>query len=466
MGSPPPRTVSAANRVAVEARPRRRLGILAPLVVLALCAAWATGSAVFALPPMELLKQLTRVVATPVYAMIYHADLARVEAITSRYRVGYTGDPTSSPPLATWHDLEARIPELRVIETREASLPSSPFVYEPSDSPYLQAFRARYRLDDIIRGAPDEYSAMLRLGAWLGTRWDHGTDPLVGTSQVCDPSAVVAAGEHGAKYWCEIAARTMVHAATAMGWSARVVTASRDGYTWEHAVAELWSNQFNKWFVLDPDFNVVYESSGIPLSAFELSHNGPTLQRAGRLNVRAIAPPKPSLPPHDVLPFYRYIHIDMRNDWCTRPLRPGSPAGGDRATWWTARAPFNPPLLTAKTHVEDGATFNWKVNSVSIRGSEAHWLPTGRLAIGLALQAYSPHFAYFEISADGGPWNRVEGTRYDMQLETGAHMIEARVVTTSGNRGPVAFVKFELASHRPPAVDAARLVGGGASPTC
>ncbi|MGH8210541.1 MAG: hypothetical protein ACREU6_13305, partial [Steroidobacteraceae bacterium] len=360
---------------------QRRFARVLPLVALALCAVWVTASAVFRLPPLNLLKQLGRLVATPLYAAMYRADLDQVQQITRSYHIGLSS-PSARSALESWRDLETTVPELHVTGAQEPQHPEwSPFVYEQPDSPYLRSFRAKYHLDDIVRGAADEYAAMLRLGGWLGTRWDHGSDTLVGTSQVCDPSAVVEAGEQGARYWCEIAARTMVHAATAMGWPARLVTASRDGYTWEHAVAELWSNPFNKWFVIDPDFNVVYESSGIPLSAFELSHDGPGLQRAHRLTVRAIAPSKRSLPLRDLLPFYRYVHIDLRNDWCTRPLLAGSPAGGDRATWWTARSPFNPPLLTAKKHVDDAATFNWKVNSVEIRARAARWLPGGRLSL-------------------------------------------------------------------------------------
>src|ERR1700730_6625402 len=107
---------------------------------------------------------------------------------------------------------------------------------------------------------------MLKLGAWVGTRWNHGSDPLAGARDACNPAAIVAAGARGAKDWCEIAARTPGHAASSLGWPARVITASRDGYTWEHAIAELWSDDFGKWFAMDTDFNVVYESNGIPLS--------------------------------------------------------------------------------------------------------------------------------------------------------------------------------------------------------
>ncbi|MGH9906455.1 MAG: hypothetical protein ACRD8U_12845, partial [Pyrinomonadaceae bacterium] len=284
--------------------------------------------------------------------------------------------------------------------------------------------------------------AMLRLGGWLGTRWDHGTDEVPGGSLVCDPSTIVNAGERGARYWCEIAARTTIEAATALGWPARLLTASRDGYTWEHAVAELWSNQFSKWFVMDTDFNVVYESAGVPLSAFELSHQGEQLQNGGRLRVRAIAPAKPSLPFKDLVPFYAYVHVDMRNDWCSRPLKQGSPAGGDLATWWTARPAFS-RILTAKRRVDDRAVFDWNVNSVAIHASAARRYDDGQLWLEIGLTGYSPTFEAFEASVDGQPWNRIEGGVHSFSVASGIHTVGARLVTTSGYRGAESEIKFE-----------------------
>ena len=37
-----------------------------------------------------------------------------------------------------------------------------------------------------------------------------------------------------------------------------------------HSVVEVWSHQFHKWVLLDPDLNVHYQRGGVPLSALEI----------------------------------------------------------------------------------------------------------------------------------------------------------------------------------------------------
>lgn len=417
---------------------KRKLALVcgAVVVVASVAGVCVAGARHYALAVPDFVRGIARVSVTPVYALIHRDDAATVARLTAAYRVGVAG---SRPARDGWKAIEG----LRLTDASGTqALAVVPFVYENADSAYLAAFRDDYRLGEVIAGDGSEFDAMLRLGAWLGTRWDHGIDKVPGSRQVCAPSEVVAAGERGAKYWCEIAARTTVQAATALGWPARVITASRDGYTWEHAVAELWSNDFGKWFVLDTDFNVIYESAGVPLSALELSMHGEALQRAGMLTVRPIAPPKPSLPLVDMLPFYAYVHVDLRNDWCSRALPPGSPAGGDLATWWTARPDFR-PVLTAMPRVDDPALFDWPVNDVAIHALGATRGAAG-LELAIGLEGYSPVFAAFEWRVDGGDWQTDDDGALDVVLPAGAHVLEGRVLTRNGGRGPAARVAFEI----------------------
>lgn len=419
------------------------------VLVLGLLIGWIGMSGSYSLSPGNFLNRCARVLAGPLLAILYRADSEKVQEIVKGYAIG-APELAYSSSRDSWVELQHTVPGFRLIETLESSEhPNAiPFVYQRSDADYLRSFRARFGLDKIIEGALDEYDAMLRLGGWLGARWDHGTDEVPGGNLVCNPAAVIEAGERGAKYWCEIAAKTAVQAATALGWTARLTTASRDGYTWEHAVAELWSNQFDKWFALDTDFNLVYEAGGIPLSAFELSRDGERLQRENKLALRMVAPPKASLPFQDLVPFYAYVHIDMRNDWCTRPLRRGSPAGGDMATWWTARPTLN-RILTKRVRVDDPAAFDWSVNSTAIHAVSARRPDEGQLIVQIGFSGYSPAFERFEVQVDGKGWERVEAMGYSLSVGDGIHTIEGRLVTSSGGRGPISRVRFEAKQGNP-----------------
>lgn len=293
-----------------------RLSVALAGAILAVSLGLAAGSRATGLPVKRVTEQIVRIAAAQAGRIVYRSDLT----------------------------------EARALAATRGYVPSSPdtpvFVFERPDAPHLVAFRERYRLEAIVASAPTEYEAQLALATWVGTRFDHGTNEPPGGRQVCDPVSVVESGTKGARYWCEVAAYTMVHAAQAMGWPARMITGSTDGYTWEHAVAELWSNEHRKWFVVDTDFNVIFENGGVPLSAWELVHDAPALRKAGRLVTRRLARLKEGLVPQDVLRFFAYAHVDYRADWCSRRLRRASPAGGDLNTLWTARPGREPPLTS------------------------------------------------------------------------------------------------------------------------
>lgn len=270
-------------------------------------------------------EQVTRIAAARIGSILYSEDLVKARSLAQQR--GQTS-ATSSAPI---------------------------FVPERPDAPHLIALRRRYDLDAVIAQATSEYDAQLKLAAWVGTRFEHGSDEVPGGRQVCDPVAVFQAGQNGARFWCEIAAYSMIHAASAVGWPARMITTSTDGHTWEHAVAELWSTMHKKWFVVDTDFNVVFEHQGVPLSAWELVHDAPQLKQSGQLTVRRFAKFKEGLVPQDLLRLYAYAHVDYRTDWCTRPLRQASPAGGDVNTRWIARRGYEPkltPIARASTQAE------------------------------------------------------------------------------------------------------------------
>ncbi|GAK59416.1 hypothetical protein U27_06400 [Candidatus Vecturithrix granuli] len=405
---------------------------------------WLGSSHYFHLTPIQLAKQGSRVIIVPVFAKLYAEDKKSAELLRQNSWIGES-NVISSSSLESWKHIEAQVPGFRFLGgngSNENIQRDIPFIYESMNAQYLVELREHYQLDQLIMEAPDEYHAMLRLGAWVGTRWDHGIDPVPQGITIPHPLDIIQAGENGSKFWCEVAAKVTVNAATALGWPARLVTASRDGYTWEHALAELWSNQHRKWFVMDTDFNIVYEANGIPLSAFELCHNGLELQKTKQLYTREIAPPKPSLPLIDLLPFYRYIHIDLRNDWYSRRLRRGSPAGGDLATWWTARPSFG-NILTAKIRVDHQKKFDWPVNSVNIyaRSLDSSQNPP---LLNIGLFGYSPFFKTFQISVDDRTWHDTKSGHDSFHLLPGKHSVKARVMTMTEQAGPVYEIQFQF----------------------
>lgn len=393
---------------------------------------------VYRISPLVLNKTLLMMALDELFELLYSQDMVYVREAQRSY---LKGDLRPTDLQAQWQDLEKEHTELSLLSYRGAErLPRDvPFVYQTPDQPYLRELSAKFVLPQIGAQPGDEYQAMLKVFRWVGTRFDHGADPVPGGTIPIDPRLVLSGGERGQKYWCEIAAKLTVEVASAFGWPARLVTASRDGYRWEHAVAEIWSNRFNKWFAVDTDFNVIYHSEGVPLSAFELCHQGPELQRQGRLMALRIAPAKKSLKATQLLPFYRYVHIDLRNDWFTRRLRRLSPAGGDQSTWWTARDDVG-LLLTGKQRVDDIERFDWKMNQVLISPVGVVQGEGGR-ALSLALGTYSPYFERFDLEINGKNVVSRNG-RISFFPVKGINVVTAKIVDRMGNSGPLSRASF------------------------
>jgi hypothetical protein len=372
-------------------------------LVLALLVAAAVPASLRVIDPALTAERAIEVAARTALAevgdIVLHGDTKRARELAASY---YTGQPPETP---------------------------IPFVYEGRDAPHLVALHERFDLDAVVAGDGGEYAAMLRLAAWIGTRFEHGTDEVPGGRQVCDPIAVIEAGRSQAKFWCEIAARTLAHAAGAVGWPARVITISETGYRWDHAATELWSNEFDKWFVVDADFNVVFEVDGVPLSGWEMVHDGPRLAREGKLQERRFAPRKSGLTPTDFVELYQYVHIDLRTDWCSRKLKRGSPAGGDRSTWWTAR-PDRGPSFGPSLRIDRKEIFDWPVNHVTLGIDE-----TDDRRQRLRIVAYTPSLSHFEYRFDQGAWRRA-GASDRPPIDERHHVVEVRVVTQRGDRGP------------------------------
>ena len=433
-------------------RPGRRAGLAAGVLVSVAATVLLSGRLLFGLSPAATVTESARVAGAAAFGLALAGDVTASTAIAATY---FRGDPhlTTVEPGAGWSAVRTVVPGTTIVASLDpaATVHDVPFVYEDPDEPYLRDLRERYDLTALVTAEDDEYSAMLAVGGWLGRQFDHGADRPAGEDKACDPVSIIERGRAGARFSCEITSLTMVHVASALGWAARLTTASLTGYTWDHGISELWSNQFRKWFVLDTDFNVVYEVDGVPQSAAELMTQGAALRRAGRLRLRRIAEPKASIPDptaEATLGLYKYVHTDMRNDWCARPLQRGSPAGGDRATWWMAPSSF-PRLLTARRRVTDAHQFDWPVDQVTIHATGAAPAPGGAVRLTLALTAYSPRFVAFEYRVDDTEWQTSPDGHVVTTTAPGPHVIEARVRSVAAFPGPTSTVHLTIATASP-----------------
>ena len=106
----------------------------------------------------------------------------------------------------------------------------------------------------------------------MGSQEDPAGKPRVSYNNALE---ILEHAARGATFWCTHYTITYAESAAALGWQARKIGVDRNhgpegmGSS-HHGVAEVWSNQFRKWVVIDAQSNLHFEKAGIPLSAWEI----------------------------------------------------------------------------------------------------------------------------------------------------------------------------------------------------
>lgn len=162
-----------------------------------------------------------------------------------------------------------------VVENRSripvATYSQIPFASSPYDDKHLAQLRQKYELEKVVASAKDEWTAQLLLKDWVKSRIPEGNPRSVAVHAL----DILDRAAHGETFYCTHYAITYAECALALGWQARKLGIDRlhgrVGFgSSHHGVAEVWSNDFCKWVVIDADFNVHYEKRGIPLGAWEV----------------------------------------------------------------------------------------------------------------------------------------------------------------------------------------------------
>jgi Transglutaminase-like superfamily len=325
-----------------------------------------------------------------------------------------------------------------------------PFTTYRYDDDLMVKTRAKYHLEDIIADAPDEWTAQLRLKQWVHERIRNG-EPRVSARHAIDILDFAARGE---SFYCTHYAIAYSECAQALGWQARKIAVDRehgaDGLaSTHHGVAEVWSDQFCKWVVIDPQSNLHFERRGLPLSAWEvraewLKHHGADVDHVV------------GVPPHTATKNPAIIWWNRKDE-------------DETATYFwffvSADATIGTDLETCKFILPQDTENLHKIwydtddhlHSRLHPGYTKHlFLPTSRIedaywtvcvveafakdvsagSIQLSLESYCPNRTGYEASLDGTDWKEVKDpTSMTWNLHTGQNSLRLRTASRGNVRG-------------------------------
>ena len=339
--------------------------------------------------------------------------------------------------------------KVREVTTNIPAAARSRFRFVPFDydDPRLGALREKYALEKLIEGSPDEWTAQLRLKEWIYERIPGG-NPVSSPSSAQEILELAAKGE---RFYCTQYAITYAECAQALGWQARKIGVDRRhgsegmGST-HHGAAEVWSNQFRKWVVMDSQSNLHFEKKGVPLSAWEIRAEWLKNSGADVSHVVGI-PPKaftknPAIvwwnrPDEDETATYFWIyitdhtgpgtgvrHILPLDDAHTGAVWYQNDSGGSRV-----HIGYTKNLFMPTRRLEDAY---WTVGIV-----EAEIVAASGGVIRMSLDSYDPNRTGYEASFDGKNWTRVADEKsLAWSLTSGWNTLRLRSAGPRGITGP------------------------------
>lgn len=325
--------------------------------------------------------------------------------------------------------------------------------------------REEYRLDEVVAGHDTQFEAQCALKRWVRSRWDHGWS--LKFNEVTDALDILHAADEGEHFNCGFYTRVFVECARALGWVARPIGIGVRDIAFPrghnvgnvgHSVPEMWSDQYRKWIIMDPDINVHYERDGVPLSALEL-HDAWLAHEAEAVTMVQEEPPfTPPAGEHCLLvrhliPNMEHFDAEQAVKACRRFVRHNvldyyARLNIGKFTWLDPRC-----LPSFVVHFAPGSTgaltsnpddLYWTLNMVRL-SAEAGWADGPSLAI--RLEHCTPWFDHYEVRLDRAQW-RTEAEAFSWPLDEGENVLEVRPVNVCGRAGIVSRLEVAYAPAR------------------
>lgn len=320
----------------------------------------------------------------------------------------------------------------------------SEFNYSEEDfsNPRLRLLRKREKLDEVIAPGKTQLEKLVLLRNWTNRQWKNRGAfyyPAWDAVEILD----LARGKKNYGF-CAQYAIVYLQACQSLGLHARYAGIAG------HIFTEAWSDEYDKWVVMDPNNDIHYEKNGLPLSGMEVydAYKGKNIR--GLQSVGAAGSRK-NMTLAELSGFIEF-NISLRCNHLAEPVeiicngkkqalkkRPDYTAyplmGRDRviidctSLLWGATYAAGLEKLYSK----DADDFNYHKNQtvMSIVGKDPKRM---RLKVHLE-SANSPTFRTFLVKIGNGDW-RESPENLIYYLKPGFNRFYARVLTGYGWQGP------------------------------
>jgi hypothetical protein len=434
------------------------------------------------LPPKTTIGFLVRSGTTPVYEAAHWSDwhptttpiAPHARFVQWKAVLGST-DPVVTPTLrnvSLQAVVERETPPAwlagltaTMVNDPEIRYTSIPFEYEDPANPHLAAIRSKYHLDEVVSGSKSELEKLVKLRSWVHAQWKYHA-PAEGWFPAWDADEILTHKQG----FCVHYAIVYMQCAISLGYQTRYVFGGHPGTLPEgHEVCEVWSNQFNKWMLMDPEGDLHYVDptlhDDVPLSMVEIHDRLLKTFYAGKIATydnrpRSPAPSPwiaicrgPALQPETVPPpgnapqkqwgpWIKWLNVRYmpRNNFFGRELPVPLEQGfhwdwPDYYVWHDATTPRE---WAYRHFIGRQSDVNWSINQVHFSTEASAKQNVLTIQLGTA----TPYLDTYLVSVDSSAYKPSEAN-FTWPLHPGKNRLEMRVRNTSAVLGPISVMEVE-----------------------
>ena len=325
------------------------------------------------------------------------------------------------------------------------------FRFDSIENPKLKELRERYYLDVVTAAGKDEFDKQVLLMDWTHQQFKKFGQPSTNAKGALE---ILKSIDEGHTFFCSQYAQLLVSAAASLGWVDRPLALRRHqgvakvGGSTEHAVTEIWSNQYRKWVMLDPTSNMYLESDGVPLNAYELRQEW--FYKNGTNLTFVVGKERKKYKKSDLPVFLKRfagfgdlaVYPDELDKYGFTAYIPNTDlmdSGFDYAQ-----------MFIVKDQLCDGT--KWHVRTVPANPAVDPYFPIGQAALNLfaedgkikvVLKTLTPNFKRFEVRLDDGKWKPAE-SELVWKVGSGRNSLEARTINKFGVSGPISAAEVSV----------------------
>jgi hypothetical protein len=328
----------------------------------------------------------------------------------------------------------AALARIQLLELDQPDFATSSYAFTYMGShPRQERLVKQHRLDQVIAAGKTELEQLALLRDWVHSQWLGWQADKYPYCPPWDPLEILETTKGNWGFgMCTHYGAVFSGCAAALGFVSRSIVVDH------HCLAEVWSEDLQKWILEDAgpsrEYDATYEVDSVPLNALEL--HGYLVRGEQKKVMSNKLPQKTVEPMTDHIRTLIRFGIPLRNTHLIHPepaeLRHGNGQyHWNGYLWWSDDA--DPKYAEYSLQTSRPADFYWSVNQTRL------YLQAGATSdeLAVALDNTTPNFSHYLVQIDAGKWEEACESSLTWKLHPGENQLAVRSVNRFGRQGRI-----------------------------